>query len=67
MLLLGLGARVLSVPPSAIPEIKKVCRSVKMVDCEEIARRALALDSAQEIERFLREEVRKVVPELVAA
>ncbi|MGE3779231.1 MAG: putative PEP-binding protein, partial [Pirellulaceae bacterium] len=67
MLLLGLGARVLSVPPSAIPEIKKVCRSVTMVHCEEVAQRALTLDSAQEVDRYLREVVRKVVPELVAA
>jgi phosphotransferase system enzyme I (PtsI) len=67
MLLLGLGARSLSVHPSAIPEVKQVCRSVTLTQCEEVARRALMLDNAQEIDRYLREEVRKVVPELVAA
>ena len=41
MLLLGLGLRGFSVPPSAIPEIKKVCRSVSIPQCEEVARRAM--------------------------
>ncbi len=30
MLLLGMGLRRFSVPPSAIPEIKKVCRTVTL-------------------------------------
>lgn len=65
MLLLGLGLRGLSVPPAVIPEIKKICRSVTISHCEAIARRALEMDSAREIGRFLREELRKVAPELV--
>ena len=44
MLLLGLGLRVLSVPPSAVPEIKKICRSVSIPQCEEVAQRALAME-----------------------
>jgi phosphotransferase system enzyme I (PtsI) len=67
MLLLGLGARHLSVPPSAVPEIKQVCRSVSIQRCEEVAQRALALDNAREIDSYLREEVRKVVPQLASA
>jgi len=65
MLLLGLGLRALSVPPSAIPEIKKICRSVSVSQCLEVAQRALAMESAREIDTYLREELRKVVPELV--
>ncbi len=65
MLLLGLGLRDLSVPPSAIPEIKKICRSVTISQCVEIAKRALAMESPREIDTYLREELRKVVPELV--
>ncbi|PQO34060.1 phosphoenolpyruvate--protein phosphotransferase, partial [Blastopirellula marina] len=34
MLLIGLGLRSLSITPSAIPEIKKVCRSVSLAQCE---------------------------------
>ena len=37
MLLLGLGLRQLSVTPGALPEIKKVCRSVTMAQCEAVA------------------------------
>ena len=65
MLLLGLGLRALSVPPSAIPEIKKICRSVSVSQCLEVAQRALAMESAREIDTYLREELRKVVLELV--
>jgi phosphotransferase system enzyme I (PtsI) len=67
MLLLGLGLRSFSVPPSAIPGIKRVCRSVSVTQCEVVARRALTLDNAREIDSYLREELRKVVPELVDA
>ncbi|MBC8355411.1 MAG: phosphoenolpyruvate--protein phosphotransferase [Planctomycetes bacterium] len=63
MLLLGLGLRTLSVPPSAVPEIKKICRSISITQCEEVARRAMTMDSAREIDTYLREELRKVAPE----
>ena len=63
-MLLGLGARHLSVPPSAMLELKKVCRSVTVPQCEAVAARALAMDDAGDIKRYLREELRKVVPEL---
>jgi phosphotransferase system enzyme I (PtsI) len=65
MLLLGLGLRELSVPPAVIPEIKKACRSVTLPQCEAAARRALTMDSAREINSYLREELRKVAPELM--
>ena len=65
MLLLGMGVKGLSVPPSSIPEIKKVCRSVSVSQCVAIAERAMAMDSAREIDTYLQEELRKTVPELV--
>ena len=64
MLLLGLGLHSLSVPPSTIAEIKNICRNVSISECEEVAERALAMDSAQEIETYLREQLRRVAPEL---
>lgn len=67
MLLLGLGLRSLSVPPSAVPEIKNVCRRVRLADCQAVAGRALAMDNAREVESYLREELRKVVPESAPA
>jgi len=65
MLLLGLGLRSFSVPPSAIPEIKKVCRSVTLPQCEQVAQRAMQLYTAREIDAYLREELRHVAPELL--
>ena len=62
-LLLGLGMECLSVPPSSIPEIKEVCRRVRISACEEAARRALSLDSAREIDGYLREQLRLWIPE----
>lgn len=65
MLLLGLGLRSLSVPPSAISEVKRVVRSVSIPQCEAVSRRALTMDSAREVDKFLQEEVRKILPDLV--
>jgi phosphotransferase system enzyme I (PtsI) len=67
MLLLGLGLRAFSVPPSTIPEIKNVCRHVSISECQQVARHVLALDNAWEIETYLREQLRKVVPELACS
>ncbi len=64
MLLLGMGLRNFSVTPSAIPEIKKICRSVTIEACEEIARRVMMMENAHNIDIFLRGELRKRVPEL---
>ena len=50
---------------SSIPEVKQICRSVTMEQCESVAVRVLAMDSAREIETLLRDELRKTAPELV--
>jgi phosphoenolpyruvate-protein phosphotransferase (PTS system enzyme I) len=65
MLLLGLGLRRLSVTPSAIPEIKKICRSVTIADCQEVARRAMVMENARDIKSFLKGELKKRVPEIL--
>jgi phosphotransferase system enzyme I (PtsI) len=64
MLLLGMGLRQLGVPPSVIPEIKKICRSVTIDQCEEVARHALTLEHARDVTSYLRGELKKRVPEL---
>lgn len=66
MLLLGLGLRQMSVPPAAIPEIKKVCRSVTIPQCEAVSAKALAMENARDIKSFLKEELKKVLPEMAA-
>jgi len=65
LLLLGLGLRSMSVAPSALPEIKQICRQVSLEQCEGIAERVMDMDSAREIDAYLQEQLRKVAPELV--
>jgi phosphotransferase system enzyme I (PtsI) len=64
MPLLGLGLRGISAPPSAIPELKNICRRVSIEQCEAVAQRALEMDNSREIETYLREQLRKAVPEV---
>lgn len=64
MLLLGLGLRSLSVAPSALAEVKRMVRSVKISECEEIARRAMSLDLARDVDHLLREESRRKMAQL---
>jgi phosphotransferase system enzyme I (PtsI) len=66
MLLIGLGLRRMSVTPAAIPEVKKVCRSVTAAQCQHLAERVMALDTALAVEVYVREELKKVVPEFAA-
>lgn len=64
MLLVGLGLRQLSVSPGALPEIKKVIRSVRMDHCEALAQRALSMENARDIKSYLKEELKKAVPRM---
>ena len=64
MLLLGLGLRCLSVPPTALSKIKAVIRAVTMEQCQAVAQKALSMDSATDIRTFLKEELRRRVPPL---
>jgi phosphotransferase system enzyme I (PtsI) len=64
MLLMGLGLRQLSVSPAALPEIKKVIRSVRMDQCEAVARRVLSMENARDIKSYVKEELKKVVPRM---
>jgi len=63
MLLLGIGLRSLSVTPAAVPEVKRVCRSVTIEKCQQVAERVRTLESASIIKTYLREELSKVFPE----
>ncbi|HEY2880897.1 MAG TPA: phosphoenolpyruvate--protein phosphotransferase [Pirellulales bacterium] len=63
-LLLGLGLRQFSVTPAAVPEVKQIVRATTVPHCEAIAQRSLNLDNARDIKLYLRDELRKIVPEL---
>jgi len=65
MLLLGLGLRQFSMTPPALPEVKKVIRSVTIDQCQRVARRAAAFESDRQVLNFLRDEVAKVIPEVL--
>jgi phosphotransferase system enzyme I (PtsI) len=65
MLLLGMGLRRLSATPSSIPEVKKVCRTVTIPACQHLAERVMALENARDIKNYLREELKKILPEMV--
>jgi phosphotransferase system enzyme I (PtsI) len=64
MLLIGLGLRSFSATPAAVPEVKRVCRSTTIEQCEQVARHARSLDNARDIRTYLKEELSKVFPEL---
>jgi phosphoenolpyruvate-protein phosphotransferase (PTS system enzyme I) len=59
MLLLGMGLRRFSVSPSVIPEIKNICRSVTIAECEAVAARVMMMENARDVKSYLKEELRK--------
>lgn len=63
MLLIGLGLRTLSVTASAIPPLKRLVRSVTVPQCERLAAKAATLDSDVAVSAYLRDRVRKILPE----
>ncbi len=64
-LLLGLGLRQISVTPLAIPELKEVIRNLSLDQAEEIAKHALQLEVARDVENYLRGELLKICPEIM--
>lgn len=63
-LLIGLGVRSLSVTASALPRLKRAVRGLDAKRCERIAKRAMSFDSEAEAAAYVRDRVRKLVPEV---
>ena len=63
LFLLGIGLRTFSVAPPAIPDLKKMIRSVTIKDAEEVARKALTFTDARDTVEYLKEETRKILPD----
>ena len=62
-LLLGLGnVHELSMDPHSIPKVKKILRELTLDEARQLADKALALDTAEEIDCFIQEEMRKRFP-----
>lgn len=64
MILLGLGLDEFSTSPIAVPEVKKIVRSVKYSDAKEVARNALKFTTGKEVQEFAKAKVRELVPEI---
>jgi phosphotransferase system enzyme I (PtsI) len=65
LLLIGMGLRQLSVTPHNIPEIKKIIRSVSVEEAAFVAEEALRLETARDVNNYLREQTRRILPEVV--
>ena len=61
LVLAGLGARELSMSPTAIPRIKQVLRAADLGHAREAVLRAMRLSSAAEIEAHLRAELHEAL------
>ncbi len=59
LLLLGMGIDELSMSPIRLPEIKNMIRSTTYSYAVEVARAAMAMDTAQEVERFVGDIMRE--------
>jgi phosphotransferase system enzyme I (PtsI) len=60
--LLGMGIRHISVIPAMIPELKEVIRNLDLVHATAIAKHVNGLDSARDVENYLRGELHKICP-----
>ena len=56
-LLIGLGIEELSMDPHSVPVVKEAIRAVKASDCRSVAKAALKLASAEEIEELLERRI----------
>jgi phosphoenolpyruvate-protein phosphotransferase (PTS system enzyme I) len=63
-LLVGMGLRLLSTTPHAIPEVKEVIRSLTIPRAEEIAAQAMQMEVARDVDAYLRGELKKICPVL---
>jgi len=63
MLLLGLGIRQFSVAPHSIPEIKQIIRMITLPEAENVAREAMRLETARDVNNYLRGQIRKLIPD----
>ena len=63
--LLGMGLRQFSVTPHNIPEIKKIIRSITIDEAKVVAREVRRLETARDVNNYLREQTRRILPEVM--
>ena len=64
VILLGLGLDHFSMSPVNLLEVKRVIRAVSFQDAKKIAKKALDLGSASEVEEFARERLKEIAPDI---
>lgn len=64
LLLLGLGLDELSTSPASIPKLKKIIRTIMYKKAKEIVEHAMKLSTGFEVESFVRQQAKLLVPEL---
>ncbi|MGB2961695.1 MAG: phosphoenolpyruvate--protein phosphotransferase [Candidatus Omnitrophota bacterium] len=66
MVLLGLGLDEFSTSPIAVPEVRKVVRSVKYSEAKAIAEKAMTFTTGKEVQEFCRSKLEELVPDIAA-
>lgn len=64
MILLGLGLDEFSTSPIAVPEIKRVIRSINFSDAKKIAEKAMTFTTGAQVQKFAKAKLRELVPDL---
>ncbi|MBX9628202.1 MAG: phosphoenolpyruvate--protein phosphotransferase [Gemmataceae bacterium] len=64
-LLVGLGLRQLSATPRKLPEVKRVIRHLTVEEAERVAAQVRRLDTARQATNYLRDHLRRILPEAV--
>ncbi|RJP68887.1 MAG: phosphoenolpyruvate--protein phosphotransferase [Candidatus Abyssobacteria bacterium SURF_17] len=62
LVLVGLGVRELSMAAAAIPEVKKLIRSVSLKDIERLASRLLELSTGEDVRAEIQRTIAQLVP-----
>ena len=62
LIVIGLGLRELSMVATAIPEVKKLIRSISLKDIEELASRVMNYSTADEVKKEIQSSVERLVP-----
>lgn len=64
LILLGLGLDKFSTSPIAIPEIKRIIRSVTVDQARQVAEDALGLPTGKEVQEFAKKKLVELIPDL---
>jgi len=64
--LLGLGVQVFSVSSATLLEIKKVIRTIPIAQAREVCEKVFQFDSDREVDAYLTEIGRRLLPEMIA-